>query len=87
MTMFFSIVLLFMTCLKVGSFYYFNKLLGFVAVAFFSVFLEETLVAPLRILCENNAFACWPHCFCSKFKIVNSWLNSNLVILDKSWEK
>lgn len=53
MTMFFCIVLLFMTCLKLGLFYYFNKLLGFVAVAFFSVFLGETLVASLRFFVQT----------------------------------
>lgn len=39
MTMVFSIVLLFVPCWKLGLFYYFNKLLLFVAIAFLSTFL------------------------------------------------
>lgn len=82
MTMFFSTVLLFVTCWKLGLFYYFNKLLGFVAIAFLGMFPGDTLAAGLRILCKSSALACWANCFCCKYKIMNSWCNSNLVLVD-----
>lgn len=80
--MFLSIVPLFVTCWKLGLFYYFNKLLVFVAIAFLGTFLGETLAAALRILCKSNVLASWANCFCCKYKIVNIWHNSNLVIVD-----
>lgn len=69
---------------KLGLFYYFCKLLSFVAIAFPSMFPGETSAASLRRLCKSSALACWANCFCYKFNIVNSWHNSNLVIVDWS---
>lgn len=86
MTMFFCVELLFVTCWKLGLFYYFNKLLVFVAIAFLGTLAGETLAAHLRILCKSNALACWANCFCCNYTIVNSWHNSNLVKVDCSWE-
>lgn len=33
---------------------------------------------------KSSALACWANCSCYKFNIVNSWHNSNLVIVDWS---
>lgn len=66
--------------------YYFNKLL-FIATAFLGTFLVETSAAGLRILCESNALACWANSFCCKCKIINSWHNPKLVIVDWSWNQ
>lgn len=84
MTMSFSLVLLFVMCWKMGLFYYFNKLLLCVATSFLGTFLVETLAAGLRILCKSNVLYCWTNCFCCKCKIINSWHNSKLVIVDWS---